>query len=37
VTSEATIKSHVHHLIAKFGVSTRAQVLVRARQQGWLG
>jgi LuxR family maltose regulon positive regulatory protein len=36
VTSEATIKWHVHHLIARFGVSTRAQVLVCARQQGLL-
>jgi LuxR family maltose regulon positive regulatory protein len=37
VASEATIKSHVHHLIAKLGVSTRAQAVVRARQQGLLG
>jgi LuxR family maltose regulon positive regulatory protein len=37
LTSEGTIKSHVHRLIAKFGVSTRAHVLVRARQQGLLG
>jgi LuxR family maltose regulon positive regulatory protein len=36
VTSEATIKSHVHHLIAKLGVSTRAEVLVSARRQGLL-
>jgi DNA-binding NarL/FixJ family response regulator len=36
VTSEGTIKSHVHHLIGKFGVATRAQVLVRARQEGLL-
>jgi LuxR family maltose regulon positive regulatory protein len=36
VTSEATIKSHVHHLIEKFGVSTRAEVLVSARRQGLL-
>src|SRR5262249_5854386 len=34
--SEATIKWHVHNLIAKFGVATRAQVLVSARQQGLL-
>jgi len=37
VTSESTVKSHVHRLIGKFGVSTRAQVVVRARQQGLLG
>jgi LuxR family maltose regulon positive regulatory protein len=36
VTSEATVKSHVHHLIAKFGASTRAEVLVSARRQGVL-
>jgi LuxR family maltose regulon positive regulatory protein len=36
VTSEATVKSHVHHLIAKLGVSTRAEVLVSARRQGLL-
>jgi LuxR family transcriptional regulator, maltose regulon positive regulatory protein len=36
VTSEATIKWHVHHLIAKFGVSTRAQVVMCARQQDLL-
>jgi LuxR family maltose regulon positive regulatory protein len=36
VTSEATVKSHVHHLITKFGVSTRAEVLVSARRQGLL-
>ena len=36
VTSEATIKSHVHHLIEKFGVSTRAEVLVSARRKGFL-
>ena len=34
VTSEATIKSHVHHLIDKLGVSSRAEVLVRARELG---
>jgi LuxR family maltose regulon positive regulatory protein len=36
VTTEATVKWHVHHLIGRFGVSTRAQVLVCARQQGLL-
>jgi LuxR family maltose regulon positive regulatory protein len=36
MTREATVKSHVHQLIAKFGVSTRTQVLVRARQDGLL-
>jgi hypothetical protein len=29
--SETAIKSHMHHLIGKFGVSTRGEVLVRAR------
>jgi LuxR family maltose regulon positive regulatory protein len=32
VTSEATVKSHVHHLIDKLGVRNRAEVPVRARQ-----
>jgi LuxR family maltose regulon positive regulatory protein len=36
VTSEATIKSHVHHLIDKLGVASRAEVLVRARELGEL-
>ena len=36
VTSEATIKSHVHHLIDKLGASSRAEVLVRARELGEL-
>jgi LuxR family maltose regulon positive regulatory protein len=36
MTREATVKSHVHQLIAKLGVSTRAQVLVHARQRGLL-
>jgi len=36
VTSHATIKSHVHHLIGKLGVASRAEVLVRARELGEL-
>ena len=36
VTSEATIKSHVHHLIDKLGVGSRAEVLIRARELGEL-
>jgi LuxR family maltose regulon positive regulatory protein len=32
VTSEATIKSHVHRLISKLGVSGRTQVAIRARE-----
>jgi LuxR family maltose regulon positive regulatory protein len=36
VTSEATVKSHVHHLIDKLGVASRAEVLVRARELGEL-
>ena len=36
VTSEATIKSHVHHLIDKLGAASRTEVLVRARQLGEL-
>ena len=36
VTSEATVKSHVHHLIDKLGVRNRAQVPVRARALGVL-
>jgi LuxR family maltose regulon positive regulatory protein len=36
VTSEATVKSHVHHLIDKLGASSRAEVLVRARALGEL-
>jgi LuxR family maltose regulon positive regulatory protein len=36
VTSQATIKSHVHHLIDKLGVASRAEVLVRARELGEL-
>ena len=36
VTSEATIKSHVHHLIDKLGAASRAEVLVRARELGEL-
>ena len=36
VTSETTIKSHVHHLIDKLGAASRAEVLVRARELGEL-
>ncbi len=36
VTSEATAKSHGHRLIGKLGVSSRAQVVVRAREIGVL-
>jgi DNA-binding NarL/FixJ family response regulator len=36
VTSEATVKSHVHHLIDKLGVRSRAEVPVRARELGVL-
>jgi LuxR family maltose regulon positive regulatory protein len=36
VTSEATIKSHIHRLISKLGVENRAQVVIRARQLGAL-
>ena len=36
VTSEATIKSHVHHLIDKLGAASRTEALVRARQLGEL-
>jgi len=36
VTSEATVKSHVHHLIDKLGVRSRAAVPVRARELGVL-
>jgi LuxR family maltose regulon positive regulatory protein len=36
VTSEGTVKSHVHRLIAKLGVASRAQVIVRARELGTL-
>ncbi|MBV9323847.1 MAG: helix-turn-helix transcriptional regulator [Chloroflexi bacterium] len=36
VTSEATVKSHVHHLIDKLGVASRTEVLVRARELGEL-
>ena len=34
VISEVSVKSHVHHLIDKLGVTSRAQVLVRARELG---
>jgi len=36
VTSEATVKSHVHRLIGKLGVASRAQVIVRTRELGTL-
>ena len=36
VTSEATVKSHVHRLIGKLGVASRAQVIVRSRELGTL-
>jgi len=36
VLSDATVKTHVHNLIGKLGVSSRTQVLVRARQLGVL-
>jgi LuxR family maltose regulon positive regulatory protein len=36
ITSEATVKSHVHRLISKLGVTSRAQVVVRAHQIGLL-
>jgi len=36
VTSQATVKTHIHHLIGKLGVASRAQVVVRAREMGVL-
>jgi LuxR family maltose regulon positive regulatory protein len=36
VTSQATVKTHIHHLIGKLGVSSRAQVVIRAREMGVL-
>jgi LuxR family maltose regulon positive regulatory protein len=35
VTTQATVKSHVHHLIEKLGVANRAQVVVRAHELGF--
>jgi LuxR family maltose regulon positive regulatory protein len=34
VVSEGTVKSHVHNLIGKLGVTSRTQVLVRGREIG---
>jgi LuxR family maltose regulon positive regulatory protein len=36
VTSESTVKSHVHRIISKLGVTSRAQVVIRARELGTL-
>jgi LuxR family maltose regulon positive regulatory protein len=36
VTSESTVKSHVHHVIDKLDVRVRAEVPVRARELGIL-
>src|SRR5262249_25545612 len=36
VTSQATVKTHIHHLIGKLGVASRAQVVIRAREMGVL-
>jgi ATP/maltotriose-dependent transcriptional regulator MalT len=36
VLSEGTVKTHVHNLISKLGVESRAQALIRAREIGVL-
>ena len=33
-TSRATVETHVHHILAKFGVKTRAAAADRARRRG---
>ncbi len=34
--SEATIKTHINHIFSKLGARDRSQVIVKARQLGWV-